>query len=72
MLKDLWNQKCAQKKKATLKHVDSENIKLKICDRPLLTFFKIHKMWLKLAKIDRFSFFLLAIFSFFRSGKHNQ
>jgi hypothetical protein len=43
----------------TPEHVDSENIKLKIGPRPLFyqSFskydLKIHKMWLKLAKISK-------------------
>jgi hypothetical protein len=57
-------------------HVDSENIKLKIGVRPPFTnFFQnvivIHKMWLKLAKLDRFSNFL-GFFHVFQVVKHTQ
>jgi hypothetical protein len=69
---ELINPKVRAQKKVTdfgypgPEHVDSENIKLKIGSRSLLyqLFSKrdfIHKMWLKLAKIDRF----LIFFSYF-------
>jgi hypothetical protein len=61
----LVNPKVRELKKRLLildtpEHVDSENIKLKIGSRSLLYLLiskrdlKIHKMWLKLAKIDHF------------------
>jgi hypothetical protein len=71
----LVNPKVRAQKKVThfrypREHVDSENIILKIGSRSFSTnffqnvFLKIHKMWLKLAKIQTF----LAIFTFFRSS----
>jgi hypothetical protein len=79
MLRDLLTQKCAHKKRLmildTPEHIDSENIKLKIGSRSWLyqlfskRDLKVHKMWLNLAKIYRFSNFF-GYFHIFQVVEH--